>query len=245
MSSDPLAPPVLRLTFTRDPLASASDCPAAPGWHGQTHVLSSTRGIGSCRIALDIGPADVVQLLLCDGSSLLASSLDLPRYPGPATAARDGAPASIEVGLALHPQAADAFLPVLDEAMRDAEQRGLPLRIVAHGMGGLVARLALKDRWQRFGALPGSRLLQVGTANRGTQAMVQVLLGRDRLVQMLACWIGWKHTRRQFLGFVRAFPGVLDMLPWPQRAASIISMPAPGRNWPPATGKRTCPTRPS
>ncbi|MDO8066971.1 CHAT domain-containing protein [Janthinobacterium sp. SUN206] len=110
----------------------------------------------------------------------------------------------------------NAFLPVLDEAMRDAEQRGQPLRIVAHGMGGLVARLALKDRWQRFGALPGSRLLQVGTANRGTQAMVQVLLGRDRLVQMLACWIGWKHTRRQFLGFVRAFPGVLDMLPWPQ-----------------------------
>lgn len=109
-----------------------------------------------------------------------------------------------------------AFLPVLDEAMHDAEQRGQPLRIVAHGMGGLVARLALKDRWQRFGALPGSRLLQVGTANRGTQAMVQVLLGRDPLVRMLACWIGWKHTRRQFLGFVRAFPGVLEMLPRPQ-----------------------------
>ncbi|KAB8057631.1 DUF7379 domain-containing protein, partial [Janthinobacterium violaceinigrum] len=116
---------------------------------------------------------------------------------------------------------ASAFLPVLDEAIRDAEQRGQPLRIVAHGMGGLVARLALKDRWQRFGALPGSRLLQVGSANRGTQAMVQVLLGRDRLVQMLACWIGWKHTRRQFLGFVRAFPGVLDMLPQPQAGAGI------------------------
>ncbi|OEZ52573.1 hypothetical protein [Janthinobacterium lividum] len=106
MSSAPLAPPVLRLTLTRDPLANAGDCPAAPGWHGQTHVLSSARGIGSCRIALDIGPSDVVQLLLCDGSSLLAGSLDLPRYLGPATAARDGAPASIEVGLALRPQAA-------------------------------------------------------------------------------------------------------------------------------------------
>ncbi|WP_139841810.1 hypothetical protein, partial [Janthinobacterium sp. GW460W] len=106
MSSDPLAPPVLRLTLTRDPLASAGDCPAAPGWHSETHVLSSARGIGSCRSVLDIGPADVVQLLLCDGSSLLAGSLDLPRYLGPATLARDGAPASIEVGLALRPQAA-------------------------------------------------------------------------------------------------------------------------------------------
>ena len=37
-----------------------------------THALSGARGIGSSRIALDIGPADVVQLLLCDGSSLLA-----------------------------------------------------------------------------------------------------------------------------------------------------------------------------
>ena len=113
-----------------------------------------------------------------------------------------------------------AFLPVLDDAMRDAEQRGQPLRIVAHGMGGLVARLALKDRWQRFGAIAGSRLLQVGTPNRGTQAMVQVLLGRDPLVRMLASWIGWKHTRRQFLGFVRDFPGVLEMLPWPAAHAA-------------------------
>ncbi|MDN2712147.1 CHAT domain-containing protein [Janthinobacterium sp. SUN118] len=114
---------------------------------------------------------------------------------------------------------AAAFLPVLDAALRDAGERGQPLRIVAHGMGGLVARLALKERWQRLGELPGSRLLQVGTPNGGTQAMVQVLLGRDPLVQMLASWIGWKHTRRQFLGFVRAFPGVLEMLPWPRAQA--------------------------
>ena len=112
--------------------------------------------------------------------------------------------------------ASAAFLPVLDEALRDAQRRGQPLQIVAHGMGGLVARLALKDRWTHLGAIAGSRLLQVGTPNRGTLAMVQVLLGRDPLVRMLASWIGWKHTRRQFLGFVRDFPGVLEMLPWPR-----------------------------
>ena len=64
----PAAPPVLRLTLTRDPLASAGDCPAAPGWHSESHVLSGARGIGASRITLDIGPADVVQLLLSDGS---------------------------------------------------------------------------------------------------------------------------------------------------------------------------------
>ncbi|MCX7289840.1 hypothetical protein [Janthinobacterium sp.] len=106
MSSDPPVPPVLRLTLTRDPLAGAGDCPAAPGWLSETHVLSGARGIGSSRVNLDIGPADVVQLLLCDGRSLLAGSLDLPRYLGSPAPARDGAPASIEVGLALRPQAA-------------------------------------------------------------------------------------------------------------------------------------------
>ena len=111
--------------------------------------------------------------------------------------------------------ASAAFLPVLDSAMSDAEQRGQPLRIVAHSMGGLVARLALKDRGLRFAAIPGSRLLQVGTPNRGSHAMAAVLLGRDELVRILVSWIGWKHTMREFLGFIRSFPGVLEMLPWP------------------------------
>ncbi|CDG83837.1 CHAT domain-containing protein [Janthinobacterium agaricidamnosum] len=108
-----------------------------------------------------------------------------------------------------------AFETVLDAAMDDAERRGQPLRIVGHGMGGLLARWALRERWPRFTAISGSRLLQVGTPNRGTHAMAAVLLGRDELVQMLISWIGWKHTARQFLGFIRAFPGVLEMLPWP------------------------------
>jgi hypothetical protein len=111
--------------------------------------------------------------------------------------------------------AAAAFAPLLDGAMADAEQRGQSLRIVAHGEGGLVARLALKDRWPRFAAIPGSRLLQMGTPNRGSHAMAAVLLGRDELVHMLLSWIGWKYPMRQFLGFVGAFPGVLETLPWP------------------------------
>ncbi|MDC8756196.1 CHAT domain-containing protein [Janthinobacterium fluminis] len=116
--------------------------------------------------------------------------------------------------------ASAAFLPVLDAALADAEKRGQPLRIVGHSMGGLVARLALKERWPRFAAIPGSRLLQVGTPNRGSHAMAAVLLGRDELVQMLGSWIGWRHPLRQFLGFVRAFPGVLEMLPWPPEAGA-------------------------
>ncbi len=112
-------------------------------------------------------------------------------------------------------EAGAAFAPLLEQAMADAERRAEPLRIVAHSSGGLVARLAMAPHWARFAALPGSRLLQLGTPNRGTHAMACLLLGRDDLVQMLAGWIGWRHGRRQLLGVIRDFPGVLEMLPWP------------------------------
>jgi hypothetical protein len=42
-----------------------------------------------------------------------------------------------------------------------------------------------------------------------------VLLGRDDFVQMIERWFDLKHNMRQFLGIVRDFPGVLEMLPWP------------------------------
>ena len=184
MSSDPLAPPVLRLTLTRDPLADAGDCPAAPGWHSETHVLSGARGIGSCHTALDIGPADVVQLLLCDGSSLLASSLDLPRYLGPATAARDGAPASIEVGLALRPQA--ARLP--PGASRDGLGAWM-LRAVrvyrcgAAAMTALAAAGAFQDRQleQRLGlyrcGIEAGSMTSVASVPAGPEPVLLLLHG--------------------------------------------------------------------
>ena len=112
-------------------------------------------------------------------------------------------------------EAAKKFGTELDKAMQDAQKRGKPVRIVAHSMGGLVARLALKGRWEDFKAMPGSRLLQLGTPNRGSHSMAAVLLGRDDFVQMIARWFDLKHNMREFLGIVRDFPGVLELLPWP------------------------------
>jgi triacylglycerol esterase/lipase EstA (alpha/beta hydrolase family)/tetratricopeptide (TPR) repeat protein len=111
--------------------------------------------------------------------------------------------------------AAARFGQALDEAMTDAEKRGQPLRIVAHSMGGLVSRLALKDRWQRFKAIPGSRLLQLGTPNNGSHSIAAVLMARDDFVQAIERWFDWKHDMREFLDIVCDFPGVLELLPWP------------------------------
>ncbi len=112
-------------------------------------------------------------------------------------------------------EAAKLFGKALDQAMKDAQARGKALRIVAHSMGGLVARLALQGRWQQFKALPGSRLLQLGTPNQGSHSIAAVLTGRDDFVQSIERWFDWKHDMREFLEIVRDFPGVLELLPWP------------------------------
>jgi len=125
-------------------------------------------------------------------------------------------------------KAADDFGTVLDQAMTDAEKRKKPLRIAAHSMGGLVARLALhrasdrtpnddKKRWDRFKAIPGSRLVQFGTPNQGSHSIAAVLMGRDGFVQKIERWFDWKHDMREFLDIVRDFPGVLELLPWPEK----------------------------
>ncbi|WP_448874533.1 DUF7379 domain-containing protein [Desulfobulbus propionicus] len=114
-------------------------------------------------------------------------------------------------------QTADTFWKMqLKEAMKDAGKRGRPLHIVAHSMGGLVARLALAGHWEEFRNIPGSRLLQLGTPNRGSHSMAAVLLGRDDFVQSIERWFDWKHDMHDFLALVVQFPGVLEMLPWPK-----------------------------
>lgn len=112
-------------------------------------------------------------------------------------------------------EAATLFGDRLDAAIEEAKKRGKPVRIVAHSMGGLVARMALASRWSAFKSLPGSRLLQLGTPNGGSHSMAAVLLGRDDFVQTIERWVDWKHDMREFLTLVRDFPGVLELLPWP------------------------------
>ncbi|PIU31183.1 MAG: hypothetical protein COT06_09510 [Syntrophobacteraceae bacterium CG07_land_8_20_14_0_80_61_8] len=119
-------------------------------------------------------------------------------------------------------EAAERFGEELDQAMLDAKKRGQALRIVAHSMGGLVARLALKDRWGAFKAIPGSRLLQLGTPNNGSHSIAAVLMARDDFVQIIERWFDWKHDMRQFLEIVRDFPGVLELLPWPGDSGKAV-----------------------
>lgn len=117
-------------------------------------------------------------------------------------------------------QTARRFGQELDTAMDDAQARGKAVRVVAHSMGGLVARLALagkyrdtdRSRWQRLRELSGSRLIQLGTPNQGSHAMALVLLGRDMMVKALQ-WVDVHHDLKQQLTIISQFPGVLELLP--------------------------------
>ncbi|KMO40239.1 hypothetical protein VQ03_14505 [Methylobacterium tarhaniae] len=103
----------------------------------------------------------------------------------------------------------------LAQALRDAlAATDQPIRIVAHSLGGLVARSAFRDGglWQQFRDRDGSRLVMLGTPNGGSHGIPLMLLGRDRTLQALAM-LDVTASRRELLDVVSRFPAVLEMLP--------------------------------
>lgn len=116
---------------------------------------------------------------------------------------------------------------------------GQPVRIVAHSMGGLVARSAFLDAnlWQRFQDRSGSRLIQLGTPNGGSWSIPFMLLGRDTLMSYLAM-LDLTMSRREQQQVVVRFPGALQMLPHaeaslfdPARWAALAQLDPGDEDW--------------
>ncbi|TMG79424.1 MAG: hypothetical protein E6H78_20330, partial [Betaproteobacteria bacterium] len=78
------------------------------------------------------------------------------------------------------------------EAALDARKTsGQPVRIVAHSMGGLIARTMQLERpeiWKRMMAHADARMLMLGTPNGGSWAPMQVLSGDDTFGNALAAF---------------------------------------------------------
>ena len=106
---------------------------------------------------------------------------------------------------------AKLFATALGSALAGTDQ---PVRIVAHSMGGLVARCALQDPklWQRFKERPGSRLIQLGTPNGGSWSIPFMLMGRNELMGFLER-IDFTMNRREQQDVIVRFQGALQMLP--------------------------------
>ncbi|MDQ3520055.1 MAG: CHAT domain-containing protein [Gemmatimonadota bacterium] len=97
-----------------------------------------------------------------------------------------------------------------------------PVHIVAHSMGGLVARTFIKQYPKRWKAMRG-RLVMLGTPNHGSFDIPSVLTGADKTVRKLElCDI--KHNLGEVLEILHTFVGSYQMLPSPKEMPSIAPL---------------------
>ena len=129
------------------------------------------------------------------------------------------------------PFAYDWRRPMEDEAARlaDAVDAALsarnlsrqPVRLLAHSLGGLVARtmrLEKPETWKRMMAREGGRLLMLGTPNGGSWAPMQTLSGDDTFGNALVAFGalfdngGARRVMAGMPGFIQLQASLLDPL---------------------------------
>ena len=101
----------------------------------------------------------------------------------------------------------------VDAALAAREKSGQPVRLLAHSMGGLVARTMQLERpqvWDRMMAHPGARLLMLGTPNGGSWAPMQVLSGDDTFGNTVVTF-GAPFQDHQARELLARFPGFLQL----------------------------------
>lgn len=112
-------------------------------------------------------------------------------------------------------QEADRLADRVRWELDQAERGGQPVRILAHSMGGLLARVMIArhpDLWQRIAAHPGGRLVMLGTPNQGSHEILRVLTGQSRTLRQLSL-LDCVHSQAELIEIVGRFPGLLEMLP--------------------------------
>jgi len=108
---------------------------------------------------------------------------------------------------------AQRLADAVDAALAARNTSGQPVRLLAHSMGGLVARTMQLERpatWQRLMARDGARLVMLGTPNGGSWAPMQVLSGDDTFGNALASF-GSPLRDRAARQLMAAMPGFLQL----------------------------------
>ncbi|WP_310459840.1 CHAT domain-containing protein [Sphaerotilus sp.] len=102
----------------------------------------------------------------------------------------------------------------LSALLRASDQ---PVRLLAHGLGGLVVRACILRRRAVVDELmrrDGARLVMLGTPHHGTYAAVEALLGKSAALRGLV----WRDTAQPMstvLATLAEFRGLLQLLPQP------------------------------
>jgi len=101
----------------------------------------------------------------------------------------------------------------VEQALEARAASGRPVRLLAHSMGGVLARTMQLERpatWQRLMSRPGARLLMLGTPNGGSWAPMQVLSGDDTFGNALAGF-GSPLRDRQARQWMAEMPGFIQL----------------------------------
>jgi pimeloyl-ACP methyl ester carboxylesterase len=101
-----------------------------------------------------------------------------------------------------------------DLAKRLQNERG-PVHLVAHSMGGLVARAALKHEPANLG-----RIIMLGTPNFGSFSPIQAFRGVHSIVSKIAR-LDVTSTQDDLGCIFRTFPGLCQMFPAPLQGGGI------------------------
>ncbi len=114
--------------------------------------------------------------------------------------------------------AATLLAEEVGRALDRTEAGNHPVRILAHSMGGLVARAMIAERpdlWRRLLGR-GGRLVMLGTPNRGSWEIVRLLVAQATTLKQLAL-LDLTKDRSELLAILHDFPGVLELLPEDRR----------------------------
>jgi CHAT domain-containing protein len=101
----------------------------------------------------------------------------------------------------------------VDLALEARVKSGTAVRLIAHSMGGIVARtmqLEAPDVWSRMMRHTGARLVMLGTPNGGSFAPMQVLSGDDTFGNVIVS-VGALFNEHRSRQVIAAFPGLLQL----------------------------------
>lgn len=90
----------------------------------------------------------------------------------------------------------------------------VPIQIVAHSMGGLVVRTVFATRPAAASRI--QRLVMLGTPNFGSYVPVQVFTGQHTFTKLVA-GLDLRNRREDLIRYFATFPGLVAMLPNPDR----------------------------
>ncbi|WGK63968.1 DUF7379 domain-containing protein [Croceiramulus getboli] len=109
----------------------------------------------------------------------------------------------------------DAAKALAGQVRRLLEDHNQPVKIVAHSMGGLVARQFMMDfpeLWKEMKSRTGGKLLMLGTPWLGSYLIMEVLSGHARRVKQLAM-LDFRNNKKDLLKVFREYPGIFELLP--------------------------------